>query len=157
MSSIWQRLGALAVIKSPRAVCVFVSDLDVACQWYAQALELEPSYRDEREVGFQVEACVLSLRLGPPASGVGPVVYWAVDDLQGELSRISALAGVESRNAVQLLDTDQSTAQVVDPFGNVLGLMAIDSKKERKSRNQRAAEKVALLNVRETLDTLQQA
>ncbi len=145
------------MIKSPAAVCVVVGDLEVARQWYGQALERDPSYCDDNVVTFHVDGCLLSLRVGPTVSAPGPVVYWAVDDLLGEHSRLSAIAGGEVSNAVQLMAADQSTAQVTDPFGNVLGLMAIDAKKERKFRNQRAAEKVALQNVRETLDTLQQA
>ncbi len=145
------------MIRNPRTVCIFVGDLDLARQWYGQALEREPSFYDEEEVAFHVDGCLLSLRVGQPASAPGPVVFWGVDDLPGEYSRLCALSLAQSSNALQRLDADQQTAQVQDPFGNVLGLMAIDVKRERKSRNQRAAEKVALQNVRETLDGLQQA
>lgn len=145
------------MINSPRVVSVYVGDLDIARQWYGQAFEREPSYVNTDGVSFLVDNCWLSLRLGTPAQVPRPAVYWAVDDLPAVFNRLRAMGQAAPDNALQLLDTEQQTAHVLDPFGNVLGLMAIDATRERKSRNQRAAERVALQNVRETLDGLQQA
>lgn len=142
------------MIESPRAVRVYVTDLDIARQWYCQALECDPSYDDELGVTFVVGGCLLTLSLGDLSSRPGTTVYWGVDDLVGEYQRLCAMGQHGGQN-LPMLDANPRTAEVLDPFGNVFGLFANDGKGERKARNQRVAQKVALQNVRETLDQIQ--
>ena len=142
------------MIESPRAVRVCVTNLDIARQWYCQALECDPSYVDELGVTFVVGGCLLTLSLGDLSGQPGTAVYWGVDDLAGEYQRLCAMGQGDAQN-LPMVDANPRTAEVLDPFGNVFGLFANDGKGERKARNQRVAQKVALQNVRETLDQIQ--
>lgn len=142
------------MIESPRAVRVRVTNLDIARQWYCQALECDPSYDDEHGVTFVVGGCLLTLSLGDSSGPPCTTVYWGVDDLAGEYQRLCAMGQHGGQN-LPMLDANPRTAEVLDPFGNVFGLFANDEKGERKARNQRVAQKLALQNVRETLDKIQ--
>jgi predicted enzyme related to lactoylglutathione lyase len=50
------------------------------------------------------------------------VVYWHVDDVAGTLDRLLSL-GAKQLEAVTERGPGFVTASVVDPFGNVLGIM----------------------------------
>ena len=56
---------------------------------------------------------------GPPA---GAVVYWHVDDIEAAVERVLELGDTEHAPITKQGD-GFITASVVDPFGNVLGLM----------------------------------
>ena len=72
-----------------------------------------------------------------------------------DVARLLVERGADPARSPPLVDTDHGTAQVSDPFGNSLGLIGIDSSNARRARHQRTAQKLALQNVRETLDQMQ--
>lgn len=58
---------------------------------------------------------------GAPGSG-GQTAYWRVADLDAARARLLSLGGQAHRRVLTLPDGGRIT-QVLDPFGNTLGLM----------------------------------
>jgi predicted enzyme related to lactoylglutathione lyase len=52
----------------------------------------------------------------------GEIVYWLVDDLQATVARLHAL-GAKEHEPITERGPGFVTASVVDPFGNLLGVM----------------------------------
>lgn len=107
----------------------FASDLEAAERWYTELLGVQayfhvPGYVEFRVGDYQDELGIIDAAYGPAATQrpAGEIVYWHVDDLDGSFDRLLAL-GATVNNARADYGTF-STASVVDPFGNVLGIMA---------------------------------
>ena len=56
-------------------------------------------------------------------SGPGAVMYWQVDDLAATVDRLLSMGAAEYEQITARGDTSFVTASVVDPFGNILGVM----------------------------------
>jgi predicted enzyme related to lactoylglutathione lyase len=59
---------------------------------------------------------------GAPRSSTGVVVYWGVDDAEAALARLLEL-GATGRSGVQDVGEGILLASVLDPFGNVFGII----------------------------------
>jgi predicted enzyme related to lactoylglutathione lyase len=111
-------------------VTFFAADHAAAKQWYTDLLGMppyfdRPGYFEFRIGDYQHELGVVDARYAPHdvASGpAGAVVYWAVDDVPATLERLLAL-GAKEHDAPRERGEGFITASVVDPFGNVLGIM----------------------------------
>ncbi len=112
-------------------VTFFADDLDRARDWYTAVFEAEPyfvrepAYLEWRVGDYQHEFGILSSRFAPhPHSGRpgGAVLYWAVDDVEGEYRRLLGLGATAHEKPVER-GPGYVTASVVDPFGNILGVM----------------------------------
>lgn len=143
------------MIECPRAVQIYVSQLAIAREWYCLALESEPDYEDESTITFNVGGCQLTLLLSTAEGYASTRVYWGVDHLKREYHRISSI-GREVALDSTLVEAHTASVEVLDPFGNVLGLIATHDKNQKTAKQRRTAQKLALQNVRETLDQLQQ-
>jgi predicted enzyme related to lactoylglutathione lyase len=113
-----------------------VNDLGAAVSWYAELLGVEPyfvrevegtpAYIEFRIGDFQHELGFIDSRFAPPSrvgADVGAsLTYWAVDDVQAAYDRLLAL-GATTHQDVTNRGPGFVTASVVDPFGNVLGVM----------------------------------
>ncbi|MBC7917639.1 MAG: VOC family protein [Rhodoferax sp.] len=141
------------MIESPRALRISVPDLLLATEWYTQAFDMKPSEARAEGVTFHVQGFTVLLVLGTPSPQT-PVVYWGVDDVASEWRRLLALQ-TSGGQALEPLRDGTEEAIVYDPFGNAFGLTSLGDPDIRRARNQRSAEKIALRNVRETLDDLQ--
>ncbi len=115
---------------------LWADDLPAATRWYAELLGMEPYFTSEavgrgpgyvefRVGDYEHELGIIDRRFAPPALAAGPggvIVYWYVDDVAGAVERLVSLGATEL-----LPVTEQGpgfiTASVVDPFGNVLGVM----------------------------------
>lgn len=53
----------------------------------------------------------------------GAVMYWHVDDLEAIVAKMLEMGATEYEPFTKRGDSDFTTASVVDPFGNVLGVM----------------------------------
>jgi hypothetical protein len=51
------------------------------------------------------------------------VLFWHVDDLEGTLATLLRMGAVEYEALTRRGEGGFATASVVDPFGNVLGIM----------------------------------
>ncbi|WP_416967894.1 VOC family protein [Streptomyces sp. 4F14] len=108
-------------------------DLDAAKRWYTELLGTapyfdRPGYAEYRFGDHQHELGLLDTRFtstlgahtGTPAAGA--VTYWHVDDPAAALTRLLAL-GATLHEPLREFGDGFTGASVVDPFGNVLGIM----------------------------------
>ena len=110
-------------------VSYYAADLEAAASWYAEVLGIEPYFRRpgyvEFRVGdFQHELGIIDAQYRPTSSDVpaGEIIYWAVDDVPATYDRLLAL-GATSYQPLMERGPGFTTASVVDPFGNILGVM----------------------------------
>ncbi|WP_433274187.1 VOC family protein [Actinosynnema sp. CS-041913] len=114
-------------------VSYFADDLDAARAWYTELLGIEPYYHVpggyiEFRIGdYQHELGIINsayarhdVKNGP----AGHVIHWAVDDLDATLERLQALGARLHEPPTDHGGSGYITASVIDPFGNILGVMA---------------------------------
>ena len=69
----------------------------------------------------------LTARYAPKgATAIGPggaVVYWHVDDVAAALEKVKAMGANEYEPLTKRGESGFITASVLDPFGNILGIM----------------------------------
>ena len=100
-------------------------DLDKAKAWYARVLGIAPYFDQPFYVGFSVGGYEVGLDpdcSSTPAGPGGVIVYWGVSDTGAALQRLLSLGATE-RTAVQEVGERIRVATVLDPFGNVLGII----------------------------------
>ena len=108
----------------------WAADLTAAKQWYTELFGIapyfeRPGYIEFRLGDYQHEFGVIDSRYAPPGAQTGPggaIVYWHVDDVQGAFAKLLAM-GAQTYQAVTERGNGFVTASVVDPFGNILGIM----------------------------------
>jgi len=108
-----------------RTAIYHVDDLEKAKTWYSQVLATPPYFDQPFYVGFNVGGFELGLnpelsRTRPGAGGA--VTYWGVADAAAALARLLAL-GAREHEALQDVGDGIRVATVLDPFGNVLGII----------------------------------
>jgi len=115
-------------------VSFWAEDLKAAEKWYTNVLGLEPyfqrptaenpAYIEYRIGDFQDELGIIDKKYAPKAAQetAGSILYWHVDDVASELKKLIA-AGATEYEPVTERGIDWITASVVDPFGNILGLI----------------------------------
>ncbi|MFY0538779.1 VOC family protein [Nannocystis pusilla] len=115
---------------------LWAADLPAAVRWYAELLGARPYFTSEavgrgpgyvefRIGDYQHELGIIDRRFAPPglaAERGGTIAYWHVDDLPAALDRLLA-RGAELLEPITERGPGFVTASVVDPFGNVLGVM----------------------------------
>jgi predicted enzyme related to lactoylglutathione lyase len=108
----------------------FAADLPAATAWYTEVLGVPPYYDQvpgyvEFRVGdYLDELGLVDAAYGPAPTTkpAGQVIFWHVDDLDASFDRLIQLGA--SVNQPRVDYGTFSTASVVDPFGNVLGIMS---------------------------------
>ncbi|MEU4606744.1 VOC family protein [Kribbella sp. NPDC023972] len=117
-------------------VSFYAADMHAAREWYTELLGLEPyfavpnadnpAYLEWRFGDFQCELGIINAKYATHPVGNGPagaVMQWHVDDLEGELERLLSLGATLLEAITERGDTGFRTALVVDPFGNIIGIM----------------------------------
>ncbi len=117
--------GGEARLQGLRTVVYAAPDLERAKDWYTKALGIEPYIAEDFYVGFNVGGYELALEpdrtvAQPPGSGA--IVYWGVDDVDGELNRLLSL-GAKPHTPFQDVGGGIKVGSVLDPFGNAIGLI----------------------------------
>jgi predicted enzyme related to lactoylglutathione lyase len=123
------------MLRGLTTVTLFADDLPAARDWYTEVLGVEPyferrvddapAYLEFRIGDYQHELGLLDRRfqVGEAAAGTaGVVAYWHVDDVQAAFERLVALGATAHEGPVER-GPGFVTASVVDPFGNLLGVM----------------------------------
>jgi predicted enzyme related to lactoylglutathione lyase len=111
-------------------VSFWAADLAAAREWYSELLGIapyfeRPGYIEFRLGDYQHELGIIDSRYAPnpAASGqAGAIVYWHVDDVQATFEKLLSM-GAQQYQAVIERGEGFITASVVDPFGNILGIM----------------------------------
>ena len=100
-------------------------DLARAKAWYSEVLDIQPYFDEPFYVGFNVGGFELGLDPDVSDSGKGEgsvAVFWGVANADQALSRLIAL-GAREHSAVKDVGEGIRIASVLDPFGNVLGII----------------------------------
>ena len=119
-----------------RGVCTitfFAGDVAAAQEWYTELLGVEAyfnrpgpdgrtAYVEFRIGDYQTELGILDSAYAPHTGSGGVVTYWAVDDVRAAFDRLLAL-GAKEHEPVTERGPGYVTASVLDPFGNVFGVM----------------------------------
>ena len=117
-------------------VTFWADDVVEAARWYAEVLGVEPYFvRPEPPappayVEFRIgdsadELGIVDRRWAPAAATSGPggaVAYWHVADVRATYAELLDLGATPYEEPTDR-ESGWVTASVVDPFGNVLGLM----------------------------------
>lgn len=106
-----------------RTVIYGVTDIQKAKTWYAAALDFKPYFGEPFYVGFNVGGYELGLvpeekPSSKPSEGV--IAYWGVGN--AEFERLLTL-GAKEHGAARDVGGGVSMATVLDPFGNIIGLI----------------------------------
>lgn len=113
------------LIRGLGTVIYHVADLDRAKAWYAAAFQQQPSFDEPFYVGFDVAGYELGLRpevaTARTTSG-GEVAYWRVDEIDPAVEHFLS-AGATLAGSIQDVGGGIKVAEVMDPFGNVIGLI----------------------------------
>ncbi|MBI1227127.1 MAG: VOC family protein [Bacteroidetes bacterium] len=108
-----------------RTVIYVNSDLQAARDWYADILGFPPYFDEPFYVGFNVGGYELGIM---PAEGVnqpggrGVLAYWGVENAETSFERLIT-KGATEREPVTEVGGGIKVATVIDPFGNVLGII----------------------------------
>lgn len=122
------------MLRGLTTVTFYADDVTAAAAWYAGLLGIEPyfvrpvdgppAYIEFRLGDYRHELGILDRRYAPEgaAGAGGAIVYWAVDDAPAAFERLLSL-GATAHDEPTERGPGFVTASVVDPFGNVLGVM----------------------------------
>jgi predicted enzyme related to lactoylglutathione lyase len=123
------------VLRGLSTVNFFADDLSAAQDWYTRLLGVEPyfarsiggkpAYVEFRLGDYQHELGIVDRRFAahPSSSQAGgAVIYWHVDDVQASFERLLSMGATVHEAPVER-GPGFVTASVVDPFGNILGVM----------------------------------
>jgi predicted enzyme related to lactoylglutathione lyase len=112
------------MLQGLRTIVYRANDLEKAKAWYARVLDKEPYFAEPFYVGFNVGG--FELGLDPDAKDVsegnGAVTYWGVANVDTAVARLLEL-GATPHRPVQDVGGGIRLASVLDPFGNVLGVI----------------------------------
>jgi predicted enzyme related to lactoylglutathione lyase len=135
------------MLRGLTSVRYHTTDLKRATRWYAELLGVEP-YREQLEYAefrpgdHQYQLGLLDSRyarnvsrldstastpvgrqrVGPEPRPEGVVVYWHVDDVPAAYDRLLSM-GAKPHEAPRDFGEGFIGASVIDPFGNILGIM----------------------------------
>ena len=110
-------------------VSYYAADLAAASAWYSDVLGIEPYFDRPGYIEFRVgdyghELGIIDAqyRQNTPERPGGEITHWHVDDLPGTYERLLGLGATVYQPPIEH-GPGFVTAAVVDPFGNVLGIM----------------------------------
>lgn len=123
------------ILRGFATVSFYAADVKAARAWYSELLGIapyfqrpdaeNPAYIEYRIGDYQHELGIINANYQPKgaASGAGgAVLFWHVDDIEAVLERVKAMRATEYEPLI-VREAGFSTASVIDPFGNILGLM----------------------------------
>ncbi len=121
------------VLRGLATINFYATNHEAAKKWYSEFLGIEPyfnvpGYTEFRIGDYQNELGIIDANYAPEGYSTkasGAIAHWHVDDLKTTLDKLISMGATEYQPI-----TDHSggsgrfvTASVVDPFGNILGIM----------------------------------
>ena len=126
------------MLRGLTTVAYQADDLDAAARWYAALLGVEPYYTRPWYVEFRIgdyqhelgivnranigELSADGSAAAPPSAPGGAIVYWHVDDIDAAIATATSL-GATVHQPPRDFGEGFIGASVIDPFGNILGMM----------------------------------
>lgn len=123
------------MLRGLTTVSYWADDVTAAKRWYAELLGIDPyferpdaerpRYVEFRLGDYQHELGIIDRTFAPDGAAAGPggvTVYWHVDDVAATLAKLTAMGATEL-DPLTHREAGFITASVVDPFGNIVGLM----------------------------------
>ncbi|MGL4177462.1 MAG: VOC family protein [Dermatophilaceae bacterium] len=123
------------MLRGLTTITYLATDVAAAVRWYTELLGAEPYFRRDADgspayvewrIGdYQHELGVVDARFAPSGAGCdgsGAITYWTVDDARAAHARLLAAGATNHAEPVER-GPGFVTASVLDPFGNVLGVM----------------------------------
>ncbi|MGW4243218.1 VOC family protein [Nocardia sp. NPDC004722] len=120
------------MLRGMATVNYYADDLEAAKDWYSELLGVAPyftvpgGYYEFRIGDYQAELGIINKKFAPahPDRPGGQIVNWHVDDVAATFARLLELGATVYEPIIERGEgTGFVTASVVDPFGNVLGIM----------------------------------
>jgi predicted enzyme related to lactoylglutathione lyase len=124
------------MLRGLATVSFWADDVVAAKKWYSELLGIEPyfqrpdsehpAYIEFRLGDYAHELGIISRAYAPKgatASPGGAVIYWHVDDVAAALEKVLGMGAKVYEPLTKRGEAGFITASVVDPFGNILGLM----------------------------------
>jgi catechol 2,3-dioxygenase-like lactoylglutathione lyase family enzyme len=106
-----------------RTVGYYVPDVAAAKDWYTRVLGFPPYFDQPFYVGFSVGGFELGLMPDADRAGQGgTVAYWGVPNVPAALERLISLGATAFEDAEDVGEGIKVGA-VLDPFGNILGVI----------------------------------
>jgi predicted enzyme related to lactoylglutathione lyase len=111
-------------------VSYYAADLQAAKNWYAELLGIQPYFVRDGYIEFRVgdyehELGIIDSKYIPKVAKAGPggeVIFWHVDDVEEMLEKLKTM-GAKEYEPLTKREAGFITASVIDPFGNILGIM----------------------------------
>jgi predicted enzyme related to lactoylglutathione lyase len=123
-------------LRGMATVNFWAEDVAAARDWYAELFGVEayfqqpnaehPAYVEFRIGDDQEEFGIIDRRYAPKAMQPGPggaILYWHVEDIEQALERLNSMGAQEYDPITKRGESGFVTASVLDPFGNILGIM----------------------------------
>jgi predicted enzyme related to lactoylglutathione lyase len=123
------------ILRGVATISFWTADMEAAKKWYTELLGIEPyferpdsehpAYMEFRFGDYQHELGIIDTKYAPKGATAGPggaVVFWHVDDVAATLEKLKAM-GAKEYEPLTKREAGFITASVVDPFGNILGIM----------------------------------
>lgn len=106
-----------------RTAIYHTPDIEAGKRWYTQVLGAAPYFDQPFYVGFNVGGFELGLTPdGGPDARTVVGAYWGVKDIAAAHARLLELGAVP-RTEIQDVGEGIRVGDVLDPFGNVLGII----------------------------------
>jgi predicted enzyme related to lactoylglutathione lyase len=122
-------------LRGVATISYYADDLMAAKRWYSELLGIQPyferpvegptAYIEFRFGDYQHELGIIDRRYAPKGAANSPggtVVFWHVDDIEDMLEKLNAMGAKEYEPIIKR-EAGFITASVIDPFGNILGIM----------------------------------
>lgn len=123
------------MLRGVATVNYFADDVVAARTWYAELLGIgpyferpdsaSPAYIEFRIGDYLDELGIIDSRYSPSRPAPAPngtITYWHVDDLSGAYEKLLSM-GATAHDKPTERGSGFITASVIDPFGNILGVM----------------------------------
>ncbi len=122
-------------LRGVATISFFAADMTAAKKWYTELLGIDPyferpvegppAYIEFRLGDYHHELGIIDSNYKPKGAAAGPggaVVFWHVNGVAATLEKVMSM-GAKEYEPLTNREAGFITASVVDPFGNILGIM----------------------------------
>ncbi len=107
-----------------RTVIYNVDDIEIGKDWYSSVLGFKPYFDQPFYAGFNVGGYELGLdpNADDKSKGKNVTAYWGVENIQQSFEHLLNL-GAKKNSDIQDVGEGIKVATVLDPFGNIFGII----------------------------------